>query len=80
MRMQTARTKEANDIRARGQEQAKIITSVADREAKIIIAEANKISEITRGEGDAERNSIYAESYGKDPEFFKFYRSMVAYE
>ena len=48
MRMQTARTKEANDIRARGQEQAKIITSVADREAKIIIAEANKISEITR--------------------------------
>ena len=62
MRMQTARTKEANDIRARGQEQAKIITSVADREAKIIIAEANKISEITRGEGDAERNSIYAES------------------
>ena len=80
MRMQTARTKEANDIRARGQEQAKIITSVADREAKIIIAEANKISEITRGEGDAERNSIYAESYGRDPEFFKFYRSMVAYE
>ena len=80
MRMQTARTKEANDIRARGQEQAKIITSKADREAKIIIAEANKISEITRGEGDAGRNKIYAESYGQDPEFFKFYRSMVAYE
>ena len=80
MRMQTARTKEANDIRARGQEQAKIITSRSDKEAKIIIAEANKISEITRGEGDAERNKIYAESYGQDPEFFKFYRSMVAYE
>ena len=79
-RMQTARTKEANDIRARGQEQAKIITSRSDKEAKIIIAEANKISEITRGEGDAGRNKIYAESYGQDPEFFKFYRSMVAYE
>jgi len=80
MRMQTARTKEANDIRARGQEQAKIITSRSDKEAKIIIAEANKISEITRGEGDAGRDKIYAESYGQDPEFFKFYRSMVAYE
>lgn len=80
MRMQTARSKEANDIRARGQEQAKIITSRSDKEAKIIIAEANKISEITRGEGDAGRNKIYAESYGQDPEFFKFYRSMVAYE
>jgi membrane protease subunit HflC len=80
MRMQTARTKEANDIRARGQEQAKIITSRSDKEAKIIIAEANKISEIKRGEGDAGRNKIYAESYGQDPEFFKFYRSMVAYE
>ncbi|MGB0574277.1 MAG: protease modulator HflC [Hyphomicrobiales bacterium] len=79
-RMQTARTKEANDIRARGQEQAKIITSRSDKEAKIIIAEANKISEIKRGEGDAGRNKIYAESYGQDPEFFKFYRSMVAYE
>lgn len=79
-RMQTARSKEANDIRARGQEQAKIITSRSDKEAKIIIAEANKISEITRGEGDAGRNKIYAESYGQDPEFFKFYRSMVAYE
>ncbi|MEL0185491.1 MAG: protease modulator HflC, partial [Hyphomicrobiales bacterium] len=64
MRMQTARTKEANDIRARGQEQAKIITSRSDKEAKIIIAEANKISEIKRGEGDAGRNKIYAESYG----------------
>ena len=79
-RMQTARSKEANDIRARGQEQALIITSRADRESKIIIADANKISEITRGEGDAERNNIYAESYGQDPEFFKFYRSMIAYE
>tara|TARA_Y100000590_G_scaffold469371_1_gene656600 strand:- start:3758 stop:4633 length:876 start_codon:yes stop_codon:yes gene_type:complete len=79
-RMKTAREKEANDIRARGAEQAKIITSIADRDSKIIIAEANKISEITRGEGDAERNSLYAEAYGKDPEFFKFYRSMVAYE
>lgn len=79
-RMQTARTKEANDIRARGQEQALIITSRADRESKIIIADANKISEITRGEGDGERNNIYAESYGQDPEFFKFYRSMIAYE
>ena len=79
-RMQTARSKEANDIRARGQEQALIITSRADRESKIIIADANKISEITRGEGDAERNNIYAESYGQDPEFFNFYRSMIAYE
>lgn len=79
-RMQTAREKEANDIRARGMEQAQRITSKADRQSRVIIAEANAKAQATRGEGDAERNRLYAEAYGKDPEFFKFYRSMIAYE
>ena len=79
-RMQTAREKEANDIRARGMEQAQRITSKADRQSRVIIAEANAEAEATRGEGDAERNRLYAEAYGKDTEFFKFYRSMIAYE
>ncbi len=79
-RMQTAREKEANDIRARGMEQAQRITSKADRQSRVIIAEANAEAQATRGEGDAERNRLYAEAYGKDPEFFKFYRSMIAYE
>ena len=56
------------------------VFSKADREATVIIAEANSTAEQTRGAGDAERNRLFAESYGKDPDFFAFYRSMTAYE
>ena len=52
----------------------------ADREATVIVADANSTSEQVRGGGDAERNRLFAEAYGRDPDFFAFYRSMTAYE
>ena len=79
-RMQTARQREAAEIRAEGEEAARRIRSRADRTATVIIAEANRESEELRGDGDAARASIFAEAYGKDQEFFSFYRSMLAYE
>jgi len=79
-RMQTERQQEAAEIRARGREAGQRIRSEADRRATIIKAEAERDSQILRGEGDAERNKIYAEAYGKDEDFFSFYRSMQAYE
>ena len=78
--MQTERQQEANGIRADGEKAARQIRSVADRNATVIIANAKRDSEITRGVGDAERNSIFAEAYGKNSDFFEFYRSMQAYE
>ena len=78
--MQTERQQEANGIRADGERAALQIRSVADRDATVIIANARRDSEITRGEGDAERNAIFAEAYGKNAGFFEFYRSMQAYE
>ena len=79
-RMQTERQREAAEFRAEGAQRAQEIRSRADREATIIVAEANQKGEQTRGEGDGERNRIFAEAYGKDAEFFAFYRSMAAYE
>ncbi len=79
-RMQTEREREAQEFRAQGGQKAQEISSKADREATVIIADANSTAEQTRGVGDAERNRLFAEAYGKDPEFFAFYRSMAAYE
>lgn len=79
-RMQTERQREATELRARGAEESQRIRSKADAEREIIVAEARRDSERARGEGDALRNRIFAEAYGKDPEFFTFYRSMIAYE
>jgi modulator of FtsH protease HflC len=79
-RMQTERQREAAEFRAEGAQRAQEIRSRADREATIIVAEANQKSEQTRGEGDGERNRIFAEAYGRDTDFFAFYRSMAAYE
>ena len=79
-RMQTEREREAKEFRARGAEMAVTITSTADKEVTVILANANKQSEIMKGEGDGERNKIFAEAFGRDPEFFAFYRSMQAYE
>jgi membrane protease subunit HflC len=79
-RMQTEREREAKEFRARGAEMAVTITSTADKEVSVILADANKDSEIMKGEGDGERNRIFAEAFGRDPEFFAFYRSMQAYE
>lgn len=79
-RMQTEREREAKEFRARGAEMATTITSTADKDVSIILANANKDSEIIKGEGDGLRNKIFADAFGKDPEFFAFYRAMQAYE
>jgi membrane protease subunit HflC len=79
-RMQTERQREAAEFRAMGAQRSQEIKSKADRDVTVLIAEANSKSEQIRGEGDAQRNRIFAEAYGKDPDFFAFYRSMQAYE
>ena len=79
-RMKAERLAEAALLRARGQEQAQTLRAIADRQAVQIVAEAQRDAEILRGEGDAERNAIFAEAYTRDPEFFDFYRSMQAYQ
>lgn len=79
-RMKAERLAEAELIRARGLEAATGRRARADREVIEIVAEARRQSEILRGEGDAARNRIFAEAFGKDSEFFEFYRSMSAYK
>ena len=79
-RMQTEREREAKEFRAKGAEMAVTITSTADKEVTVILANAKKQSEIMKGEGDGKRNKIFADAFGKDPNFFSFYRAMQAYE
>lgn len=79
-RMRAEREREAADEIARGEEAAQKVRALADRTQVEIVSEAQKEAEITRGEADAERNAIFARSFGEDPEFFEFYRSMRAYE
>jgi len=79
-RMQTEREREAKEFRAKGAEMAVTITSTADKEVTVILANADKASEIMKGEGDGLRNKIFADAFGRDPEFFAFYRAMQAYE
>ena len=78
-RMKSEREREAKEFRAQGQEEAQKIRADADKQRVVIVAEAKKQSEMLRGQGDAEAIRIYAEAFGKDPEFFAFYRSMQAY-
>lgn len=79
-RMQTEREREAKEFRAQGAEIAQRIRSRADRERTVLLAEAEKQAEILRGEGEGESVRIFAEAFGKDADFFQFYRSMKAYE
>ena len=79
-RMQTEREREAKEFRAEGAEIAQTVRSTADKEVTIILAEANKTAQILKGEGDGQRNKIFANAFGKDPRFFSFYRSMQSYE
>ena len=79
-RMQTEREREAKEFRAQGAEIAQKIRSTADKDVTVILAEANKKSEIMKGEGDGLRNKIFADAFGQDPQFFAFYRAMQAYE
>ena len=79
-RMTSERKREAADIRANGEQVAATIRAKADRDVTVLLAEATSTSEKARGEGEADRNRILAEAFGKDPSFFSFYRSMQAYE
>lgn len=78
-RMKAERLAEAELIRARGREAGQRIRAIADRQVVELESQARRDSEITRGEGDAERNRIFAEAFSKDEGFFDFYRSMEAY-
>jgi len=77
-RMRSERDREANLLRAEGEELSKEITASADRQQTVIIAEAERTSSILRGEGDAQKNNILAEAYSLDEEFFDFLRTMQA--
>ena len=77
--MRTARKRMADDLRARGNEEAESIKSAADGEAQTTLAEAYRKAEALRGEGDGKAAEIYAKAYGQDPEFFAFYGSLNAY-
>ena len=79
-RMRAERQREAAEFRAEGGAAANRIKATADREATVIKAEATRKSELLRGDGDGERNRIFADAFGRDPDFFGFYRSMQAYE
>ena len=78
-RMRAEREREAADEIARGNEAAQRVRASADRTQLEIVSDAKRQSEIIRGEADAERNAIFAEAFGADPEFFEFYRSLAAY-
>ena len=78
-RMRSERLAEAAQLRAEGTQEAARIRAEADRQATVLIAEARRDADILHGEGDAERNRIFAEAYGADKSFFEFYRSMQAY-
>ncbi len=79
-RMRAEREREAADERARGNEAAQKVRAQADRTAVTLVSEAQRDSDIIRGEADGARNAIFAEAFSQDPEFFAFYRSLAAYE
>jgi len=79
-RMQTERQQEAAQFRAEGSRRSQEIKAKADRDVTVLVADATSTAERVRGEGDAERNRIFAEAYSRDAEFFSFYRAMQAYE
>lgn len=77
--MREERARVAAETRAEGREAAELITSTADRDRTVLLAEAYRDGQIIRGEGDARAADIYASAYTKDPEFYAFYRSIEAY-
>lgn len=79
-RMRAERQREATDEIARGNEAAQGVRAGAEREVITVTSEARKKAEVIRGEADAARNKIYADAFGKDPEFFAFTRSLTSYE
>jgi modulator of FtsH protease HflC len=78
-RLQAHYEKQAREFRAEGAEDSQRIRAGAEKDQKVIIAEAQKLAQLTRGRGDAEASKIYATTYAKDPEFYEFYRSLQVY-
>jgi membrane protease subunit HflC len=78
-RMESERKRVANELRATGQAEGEKIKADADRQRQIIVADAYRDAQRIKGEGDAQASRVYAEAFGKNPEFFSFYRSMEAY-
>ena len=78
-RMQTERQQEAAQIRAVGSEKARFITAESEKQKTVLLAEAQRDSDILRGQGDAEKNKILGKAFNQDPDFFAFYRAMQAY-
>ena len=78
-RMRAERNKEAKEIRAGGEEEAQKIRANAERERTILLADAEQKSQVLRGEGDAEAIKVYADAYGKSPEFYRLSRTLEAY-
>ena len=79
-RMQTERQREATELRAKGSEESQRIRAKADAEKEVLLAEAARDADRVRGDGEAERIKIFAEAFNRDPDFFTFWRSMLAYE
>jgi membrane protease subunit HflC len=79
-RMKTARQQEAAQIRAVGEQKRREIMATADKDVAITLATANEEAAKVRGEGDAKRSTLFAQSFGRDPGFASFYRSLQAYE
>ena len=79
-RMNSERAREAAEYRAQGAESAQKIRAKADRDVVVLLGDAQRQADQARGEGEAMRNKIFADAYGKDPDFFAFYRSMGAYD
>jgi len=79
-RMQTERQREAAEFRAQGSQRAQEIRARADRDVTVLLADAQAKADTIRGDGDGERNRIFADAFGRDPDFFSFYRAMQAYE
>lgn len=78
-RMKAERARVAADLRSQGNAESEKLRADAERKSKILLAEATRDAEIVRGEGDAKASQIYAQAFGQNPEFYKFYRSLEAY-
>jgi membrane protease subunit HflC len=79
-RMRAERERVAREFRSQGAESAELISAEADKQKQVIVANAQREAENVRGRGDAESAEIYAKSYGKNPEFYAFHRSLQAYQ
>jgi len=78
-RMDSERKRVANELRSQGMAEAERIRADADRQREVIVAEAYRDAQKVKGEGDAKSTALYAESFGRDPQFAQFYRSLEAY-